>query len=94
MVFVRSEPFTRFAVGDAGVFCTVNGFDWFPLLNTIAMPGQAESGFFDPVSDPAARSFYVTVAGRSILRLGPVPAPAPVTGSNLDLMLFAAIVET
>ena len=39
MLFVRSEPFTRFAFGSAGVVCTVDGIEWRALLNSIAMGG-------------------------------------------------------
>ena len=93
ILFVRNEPFTRFVFGDAGVFCTTNGFEWFPLLNTIAFPGRAETGFFDPVSDPANRSLYVSLSGRSIVRLSPVPPPEINPPSVIDLLEFAAIVE-
>jgi hypothetical protein len=93
ILFVRNEPFTRFVFGDAGVFCTTNGFEWFPLLNSIAFPGRPESGFFDPVSDPANRSLYVSTNGRSVLRLSPIPGPEIEPASVIDLMEFAAIVE-
>jgi hypothetical protein len=29
-----------------------HGFDWFTVLDAIALPGRPESGFFDPLSDP------------------------------------------
>jgi len=93
MLFVRNEPFTRFIFGDAGVFCTVNGFEWFPLLNTIAFPGRPESGFFDPVSDPANRALYVTVNGRGVLKLAPIPVPEIEPPPLIDLMEFAAILD-
>jgi hypothetical protein len=93
MLFVRNEPFTRFVFGDAGVFCTTNGFEWFPLLNTIAFPGRPESGFFDPVSDPANRALYVTFNGRSVVRLSPIPGPEIEPPSVIDLLEFAAIME-
>jgi hypothetical protein len=75
MLFARSEPFTRFVFGHAGVACTVNGTDWRPLLSSLALPGRPESGFFDAFSDPFDRKLYVTLAGRSVLRLDPIPAP-------------------
>ena len=93
ILFVRNEPFTRFVFGDAGVFCTTNGFEWFPLLNSIAFPGRPESGFFDPVSDPANRSLYVSTNGRSVLAPEPNPRPEIEPPSVIDLMEFAAIVE-
>ena len=45
MVFVRSDPFTAFVFGHAGVSCTVDGVDWRLLLNAHAMPGCPEFGF-------------------------------------------------
>jgi hypothetical protein len=84
MIVSRGEEPTRFAFGDAGVFVTVNGFDWFTLLDAVAIPGRPESGFFDPLSDPFDRAVFVELEGRSILRAGPVRCthgdPAPVVG--------------
>jgi photosystem II stability/assembly factor-like uncharacterized protein len=92
MLFVRDEPLTRFAFGSAGVVCTVNGFEWFTLLNSTAFPGIPESGFFDPVSDPGDRALYVIIEGRSVVRLSPVPAPPPATVPPVfDLLELAAI---
>lgn len=60
MQFSRGERQTRFAMGTAGVFCTMDfGISWFPILNSIALPGRPESGFFDPLSDQSDRAFYV-----------------------------------
>ncbi len=94
MLFCRGESSTRFAFGDAGVFCTINGFEWITLLDTIAVQGRPESGFFDPLSDPTDRALYVELEGRSILRLGGIPGPPPFQPPPpFDLMEFAAIVE-
>ena len=94
MLFSRGESRTRFAFGDAGVFCTVNGFDWFPVLDAIAIPGRPESGFFDPLSDPTDRALYVTLEGRSVLRVGGIPGPPPFEPPPVyDLLEFAAILE-
>jgi hypothetical protein len=94
MLFCRGESSTRFAFGDAGVFCTINGFEWITLLDAIAVPGRPESGFFDPLSDPNDRSLYVELEGRSILRLGGIPGPPPFQPPPpFDLMEFAAIIE-
>lgn len=94
MLFCRGESSTRFAFGDAGVFCTINGFEWFTLLDAIAIPGRPESGFFDPLSDPSDRALYVELEGRSILRLGGIPGPPPFQPPPpFDLMEFAAIIE-
>jgi hypothetical protein len=93
MLFVRDERFTRFAFGDAGVFCTTNGLQWFTLLNSIALPGQPQSGFFDPVSNPSDRALYVSVEGRGVLRLGGIPLPEPFDPQVYGLLEFAAILE-
>jgi hypothetical protein len=94
MLFSRGESRTRFAFGDAGVLCTVNGFDWSTVLDAIAIPGRPESGFFDPLSDPTDRALYVVVEGRSVLRVGGIPAPPPFQSPpTYDLMEFAAILE-
>lgn len=94
MLFGRGESRTRFAFGDAGVFCTVNGFDWFTVLDAIQIPGRPESGFFDPLSDPTDRALYVTVEGRSVLRVGGLPEPPPFDEPPVyDLLEFAAIIE-
>jgi len=93
MQFSRGERQTRFALGTAGVFCTMDfGITWFPVLNSIAMPGRPESGFFDPLSDQSDRAFYVGCEGRSILRIGGLPQlPVFEPTTPLDLMFFAAL---
>jgi hypothetical protein len=92
MIFSRGEQSTRFAFGDAGVFVTVNGFDWFTLLDAVAIPGRPESGFFDPLSDPFDRAVFVELEGRSILRIGGIPGPPPFQPPPVfDLLEFAAI---
>lgn len=93
MQFSRGERQTRFAMGTAGVFCTMDfGVFWFPVLNSFALPGRPESGFFDPVSDPSDRAIYVECEGRSILRVGGLPALPPFQPQPpFDLMEFAAL---
>jgi hypothetical protein len=55
---------------------------------------RPESGFFDPLSNPADRALYVTVEGKSVLRVGGIPAPPPLDEPPVyDLMEFAAILE-
>jgi hypothetical protein len=94
MLFSRGESRTRFAFGDAGALCTVNGFDWFTVLDAIAIPGRPESGFFDPLSDPSDRALYVAIEGRSILRVGGIPGPPPFQPAPpYGLLEFAAILE-
>jgi len=93
MLFMRGERQTRFAFGTAGVFWTEDfGVEWFPLVNSIALPGRPESGFFDPLSDQSDRALYVDCEGRSILRIGGIPGPAPFQPPQpFDLMTFAAL---
>ena len=93
MVFSRGERQTRFALGTAGVICTMDfGIFWFPVLNSIAFPGRPESGFFDPLSNQNDRAIYVECEGRGIVRVGGLPALPPFqAGAPLDLMEFAAL---
>ena len=93
MQFQRGERQTRFAMGTAGVFCTMDfGIAWFPVLNSMALPGRPESGFFDPLSDQTDRAFYVECEGRSILRIGGIPELQPFQPPpTFDLMEFAAL---
>ena len=68
------------------------GITWFPILNSIALPGRPESGFFDPISDLSDRAFYVECLGRSVLRIGGLPALPPFQPPPVfDLMEFAAL---
>jgi hypothetical protein len=75
MIFDRAEGGTRFAVGNAGVFFTLDGEDWHRLLSTEALPGYPVGAYFDRISDPTDRALYVAMNGRGILRLSPIPAP-------------------
>lgn len=93
MQFSRGERQTRFAMGTAGVLCTMDfGIFWFPVLNSIARPGRPESGFFDPLSDQTDRAVYVACEGRGILRVGGLPQLPPFQPSSpFDLMQLAAL---
>jgi hypothetical protein len=93
MIFNRSEPSTRFVCGDAGVFCTIDGFNWITLFDAIAIPGRPESAFFDGLSNLNDRALYVEFEGRSILRLGDIPSPFGPFFPFDDMMLYAAIVD-
>jgi len=84
LTFVRDERRTRFAVGNAGVFATVNGGAWFRLLSTAALPGHPVSAYFDNVSDPCDRALYVGMDGRCIVRLDPIPSPPPANPAGGD----------
>jgi hypothetical protein len=72
MVFDRFESGTRFAVGNAGVFFTMNGVNWKRLLSTTALPGHPVAAYFDRFN----RALYVAMNGRGILSLFPIP-PSP-----------------
>jgi hypothetical protein len=95
MLFMRGERATRFAFGTAGVFWTGDfGVQWYTLLNSFALPGRPESGFFDPLTDPTDRALYVECEGRSVLRIGGVPEQPPFQPPPpFDLMEFAAILS-
>jgi photosystem II stability/assembly factor-like uncharacterized protein len=75
MVFDRDERGTRFAVGLAGAFFTVDGRHWQRLMSSQALPGYPVSAYFDRVSDPSRRALYVAMNGRGIVKVSPVPAP-------------------
>ena len=75
MVFVREESRTRFAVGNAGVFYTLDGINWSRLLSTSALPSHPVSAYFDGISDPCDRALYVALDGRGLLRVDPIPSP-------------------
>lgn len=91
MLFLRTERFTRFAFGSAGVMLTLDGINWQALLNSIAMGGCPESGFFDGITDPLDRTLYVELEGRSVLRLSGLPAPPVLTPPDFSLLDLAAI---
>jgi hypothetical protein len=71
MIFVRGEDKTRFAVGNAGVFYTLDGTNWSRLLSTSALPSHPVAAYFDSISDSCA--LYVGFAGHGILRIDPIP---------------------
>jgi hypothetical protein len=94
MLFLRGERQTRFALGTAGVSCSMDfGASWFSALSSIALPGRPESAFFDSLSDPTNRTLYVECEGRSILRISGLPELPPFQASPPppDLMEFAAL---
>ena len=94
MLFMRGERMTCFAFGTAGVFWSADfGVQWYTLLNSFALPGRPESGFFDPITDPADRALYVECESRGLLRIGGVPEQPPFQPPPPppDLMEFAAI---
>ena len=93
MLFLRTERFTRFAFGSAGVMYTMDGVVWRALINSIAMGGCPESGFFDGITDPMNRTLYVELEGRSVLRISGLPVPPPPTPPDPLLLELAAILS-
>ena len=93
MLFLRTERFTRFAFGSAGVMYTMDGVVWQAVINSIAMGGCPESGFFDGITDPLNRTLYVEFEGRSVLRISGLPPPPPPTPPDPLLLEFAAILH-
>jgi hypothetical protein len=93
MLFLRTERFTRFAFGSAGVMYTIDGVVWQALINSIAMGGCPESGFFDGITDPLNRTLYVEFEGRSVLRLSGLPPPPPTPPPDPLLLELAAILS-
>jgi len=91
MLFVRTERFTRFAFGSAGVMYTVDGVLWHTLINAVALGGCPESAFFDGITDPLDRTLYVEFEGRSIMRISGVPAPPVLSPPDFSLLELAAI---
>jgi hypothetical protein len=92
MLFVRSDPFTAFVFGHAGVSYTNDGVDWRLLLSAIAQPGLPEFGFFDGISDPLDRALYVTFTGRSVMRINPIAPRSQSQPQNFSLMELAAMI--
>jgi len=98
MIFDRLERKMRFAVGNAGVFFTLDGEHWKRLLSTTALPGHPVAAYFDRISDPFNRALYVAMNGRGILRLSPIkgeqadlePISPPISLPRTD---FCAVVN-
>jgi len=93
MLFVRSDAFTAFVFGHAGVSYTYDGVEWRLLLSALAQPGIAEFGFFDGISNPLDRALYVTFTGRSLLKLNPILTRPTHQPQGFTLMELAAMLE-
>ena len=63
----------RFAVGEGGAFFTNDGVNWNRLLDTGALPGRPTNCYYDWVSNPCERALYVAFAGRSLVKISPLP---------------------
>jgi hypothetical protein len=73
MQFDPHDPLRRFAVGEGGAFFTTDGVNWNRLLDTVALPGRPTNCYYDSISDPSSQALYVAFAGRSLLKIGPLP---------------------
>jgi hypothetical protein len=71
MLFDPDRPGARFAVGPAGVFYTLDGATWRPLVVAAAVAARANNAAYDFVSCP--RALYVATSNRGLLRLSPLP---------------------
>jgi hypothetical protein len=73
MQFDPVDGLTRFAVGIAGAFFTVDGVKWNRLFDTGALSGLPTSCYYDAYSNPCRRALYVGMAGRGVLKLTQLP---------------------
>lgn len=71
MQFDAHRPGLRFAVGNAGVFMTLDGATWRTLLTSVAHGVRATSAVYDDQS--CERALYVGTNNRGLLRLSPIP---------------------
>src|SRR5262249_55494799 len=62
----------RFAVGNAGVFFTLDGITWERLASSVALPGYPVAAYFDSISK-FNRALYVAVHARGTLQLRSIP---------------------
>jgi PASTA domain len=77
MLFDPLHPLVRFAIGEGGAFLTVDGVTWTRLLDTGGLPGRPVNCYYDWISDPANPALYVAFAGRSLVKISPIPIPLP-----------------
>ena len=73
MQFDPANSLIRFAVGLGGAFYTNDGVNWSRLMDTRALPGRPANCYYDSVSNPEERALYVAFAGRSIVKISPLP---------------------
>lgn len=73
MPFDPLNALVRFAVGAGGVFGTIDGVNWTRLLHAEALPGRPVSCCYDWVSIPLDSTLYVSLAGRSLVKITEFP---------------------
>src|SRR5205823_1509088 len=66
---LRDDGVARAAVGEAGVFVSVDGTSWRRLLSTRALPGQPAAVWLDTAAGEF--SVFVGFDGRGLLQLVP-----------------------
>jgi photosystem II stability/assembly factor-like uncharacterized protein len=66
--FDPNNAMVRFAVGEGGVFQTIDGVTWTRLLHTAALTGRPANCYYDWIS-PSSPSLYVAFAGRSLVKI-------------------------
>lgn len=71
MLFDPARGGTRYAIGPAGVFQTVDGKSWSALFRTSAGACKPNNAAYDFVS--CARALYVATSNRGLLKLSPLP---------------------
>jgi hypothetical protein len=72
MQFDPIHPNMRFAIGEGGAFSTNDGVNWGRLMDTGAIPGRPMNCYYDWMSNPPESYLYVSLAGRGLLRIGPL----------------------
>jgi hypothetical protein len=63
------DPLRRFAVGEGGVFMTIDGATWVRLLHTGALAGRPANCYYDAFSTPEDPALYVAFAGRGLVKI-------------------------
>lgn len=71
MLFDPERPDCRFAIGPAGVFHTVDGVNWNPLVRSIALAMRPMGAVYDNIS--CDRALYVATSNRGLLRITELP---------------------
>ncbi len=75
MQFDPDDPNTMYATGPAGTFYSVDGINWYTLVNCTALCARPMGLFYDRISHPVTRSLYMEFAYRGLLKLSQLPVP-------------------
>jgi len=71
MQFDPRIPGYRYGIGPAGVFHTLDGHSWRPLMRSSALAARPTNAVYDDRS--CERALYVATTNRGLLRLAPLP---------------------